>query len=142
MLIYLNRTGYNGLFRVNSKGDFNVPAGRYDAPSIVQEDRLRLAARALAQPEVRVRCDRFDTTLAEVDCGDFVYLDPPYAPLSLTSNFRSYTSNGFGASEQARLRDAVVLAARRGASILLSKSTAPAIVELNEDATVRDAGLR
>jgi DNA adenine methylase len=142
MLIYLNRTGYNGLFRVNSKGDFNVPAGRYDAPSIVQEDRLRLAARALAQPEVRVRCDRFDTTLAEVDRGDFVYLDPPYAPLSLTSNFRSYTSNGFGASEQARLRDAVVLAARRGASILLSNSTAPAIVELYEDATVRDAGLR
>jgi DNA adenine methylase len=142
MLLYLNRTGYNGLFRVNQRGDFNVPVGRYDAPTIVQEDRLRLAAVALAAPGVCVRQGTFDDTLREVGLGDFVYLDPPYAPLSLTSNFRSYTSQGFGPGDQARLRDAVVDAARRGAAILLSNSTAPAIVDLYEDSRVRAAGLR
>ena len=142
MLLYLNRTGYNGLFRVNQSGDFNVPAGRYDAPAIVQEERLRRAARALAAPGVSVRCGTFDDTLEQVDRGDFVYLDPPYAPLSPTSSFRSYTSDGFGTGDQSRLRDAVVRAARRGASILLSNSTAPAIVELYEDTAVRAAGLR
>lgn len=142
MLIYLNRTGYNGLFRVNQRGDFNVPAGRYDAPVIVHEHRLRLAALALAPPDVSVRCCPFEQTLDQVERGDFVYLDPPYAPLSVTSNFRSYTSHGFGADDQARLRDAVVRAASRGAQILLSNSIAPAIVDLYADASVRNAGLR
>jgi DNA adenine methylase len=142
MLIYLNRTGYNGLFRVNQRGDFNVPAGRYDAPVIVHEPRLRVAALALAPPAVSVRCCPFDQTLDQVERGDFIYLDPPYAPLSVTSNFRSYTSHGFGTEDQARLRDAVVRAANQGAQILLSNSTAPAIVDLYADATVRDAGLR
>ena len=142
MLIYLNRTGFNGLFRVNQNGAFNVPAGRYDAPSIVREECLRLAAIALAPGDVSVRCAPFDETLAQVGRGDFVYLDPPYAPLSLTSSFRSYTSHGFAESDQARLRDAVVRAARDGASILLSNSTAPAIVDLYEDPAVRAAGLR
>jgi DNA adenine methylase len=142
MLIYLNRTGYNGLFRVNRDGNFNVPAGRYDTPSIVHEERLRLAALALGAPEVRMTCGTFDDTLAQVGSGDFVYLDPPYAPLSLTSNFRSYTAHGFAAGDQARLRDAVVRAARQGALILLSNSTAPAIMDLYHDATVRAAGLR
>jgi DNA adenine methylase len=142
MLLYLNRTGYNGLFRVNRRGDFNVPAGRYDAPAIVQEERLRLAAAALAAPGVCVRQGTFDDTLHQVGSGDFVYLDPPYAPLSLTSNFRSYTSHGFAAVDQARLRDAVVGAARRGAAILLSNSTAPAILNLYENKAVQAAGLR
>jgi DNA adenine methylase len=142
MLIYLNRTGYNGLFRVNQRGDFNVPAGRYDAPVIVHENRLRLAARALAPPDVSVRCWSFEQTLDQVERGDFVYLDPPYAPLSLTANFRSYTAHGFGAEDQARLREAVVRAARRGARILLSNSTAPAILDLYADASVRESGLR
>jgi DNA adenine methylase len=142
MLIYLNRTGYNGLFRVNQRGDFNVPAGRYEAPTIVQEGRIRRAAAALASPQVRVRCCAFDDTLAEVRRGDFVYLDPPYAPLSLTSSFRSYTSRGFAAADQARLCHAVVRCARAGADILLSNSTAPEIVALYETAAVRRTGLR
>jgi DNA adenine methylase len=142
MLLYLNRTGYNGLFRVNQQGHFNVPAGRYDAPSIVQEDRIRLAAAALSAPGVCVRRGSFDDTLREVGAGDFVYLDPPYAPLSLTSNFRAYTSHGFGPGDQSRLRDTVVGAARRGAAILLSNSTAPTVLELYENRHVRAAGLR
>jgi DNA adenine methylase len=142
MLIYLNRTGYNGLFRVNREGNFNVPAGRYDAPTIVHEERLRLAALALRGPDVRVTCATFDDTLAQVESGDFVYLDPPYAPLSLTSNFRSYTAHGFAVGDQERLRDAVVRAARQGALILLSNSTAPAVMHLYHDAIVRAAGLR
>ena len=87
-------------------------------------------------------CGQFDDTLAEVGRGDFVYLDPPYAPLSLTSNFRSYTAHGFAAGDQARLRDAVVRAARQGALLLLSNSTAPAVMDLYHNATVRAAGLR
>ena len=142
MLLYLNRTGYNGLFRLNKQGDFNVPAGRYDSPTIVRPERVRDAAAALSMPNVCLRCCPFDAMLAEVGRGDFVYLDPPYAPLSTTSNFRSYTAGGFDESDQERLRNAVVAASTRGASILLSNSTAPSILRLYDDEIARRAGLR
>jgi DNA adenine methylase len=142
MLLYLNRTGYNGLFRLNAKGHFNVPAGSYSNPAIVNEDRIRAAAAALRSPRVHLSHAPFETTLADVARGDFVYLDPPYAPLSPTANFRSYTARGFIEADQKRLCDGVLAIAARGVHVLLSNSTAASVVALYDNRTARAAGLR
>lgn len=142
MLIYLNRAGYNGLFRVNSQGDFNVPAGRHRSLRICDADNLRRVSAALARPGVVLEVRRFDDALAETRPGDFVYLDPPYAPVSRTAQFTSYTAERFGADEQARLQRTVVEIAGRGASVLLSNSAAPEIRRLYADSgEARQAGL-
>ena len=142
MLIYLNRTGYNGLFRVNSLGAFNVPAGRHASlPRICDADNLRRLNRALRRRGVAIDVHRFDDALADAGAGDFVYLDPPYAPVSRTAHFTSYTTGGFGREEQARLQQVVIRIARRGAQVLLSNSVAPEIRRLYaESADVRRAG--
>src|SRR5215510_13305904 len=87
MLIFLNRTGFNGLFRLNRRGGFNVPVGRYTNPRICDEAHLKAVASALSSPSVTLTLRSFDRTLAEAGEGDFVYCDPPYAPLSPTSSF-------------------------------------------------------
>jgi DNA adenine methylase len=140
MLLYLNRTGYNGLFRLNASGDFNVPAGRYDAPNIVNEERLAAAASVLARATITRA--RFDAALASARAGDLVYIDPPYAPLTRTANFRSYTARGFSEADQTQLRNAVVALATRGVQVVLSNSTAPSVLALYEDTTATRAGLR
>ena len=142
MLVYLNRTGYNGLFRLNRSGHFNVPAGRYVNPAIVYEDRLRSAAVALRSSRVHIRREPFERVVARATEGDLVYLDPPYAPISTTSSFQSYTADGFTSQDQRRLRDGIVDAARRGAAVILSNSTAPSVMALYEHRDVRRAGLR
>ena len=140
MLVYLNRTGYNGLFRLNSAGGFNVPRGRYENPRILDEHRIRSATAALAGAVISHA--PFEVTLQQVGRGDLVYLDPPYAPLSTTANFRAYTVAGFDASDQRRLRDETIRLAALGASVVLSNSVAPAIVALYENRAARRAGLR
>lgn len=140
MLLYLNRTGYNGLFRLNASGEFNVPAGRYDAPKILNEERLAAAASVLARATITRA--RFDAALAHAQPGDLVYIDPPYAPLTRTANFRSYTAAGFSDADQMHLRDAVVALATHGVKVVLSNSTAPSVLTLYEDDTVKRAGLR
>jgi DNA adenine methylase len=142
MLIYLNRTGYNGLFRLNASGNFNVPAGSYDDPPIVNAERLRAAAAALCGRGMALRQAPFEHVADIASSGDLVYLDPPYAPLSATSNFRAYTTRGFERVDHRRLRDVVITLARRGAAVILSNSTAPEIVKLYDDRNVRKAGLR
>jgi DNA adenine methylase len=142
MLIYLNRTGYNGLFRVNRSGGFNVPPGRYVHPRIADEDRLRAAAAALAGARARVALAPFESVLSHAGPGDFVYFDPPYAPLTATANFRSYTARGFDAGDQGRLQQVVIALAARGVHVLLSNSSAPLVVSLFERPEARVAGLR
>ena len=143
MFIYLNRTGYNGLFRLNSDGEFNVPAGSYLKPRICDEENVRRVAKALARPDVSIDRTKFERSLERAVTGDFVYLDPPYAPLSKTARFTSYTAEGFDAGDQERLRDEVVSLARRGCHVLMSNSTAPEIAALYEHGTeVLAAGLR
>lgn len=143
MFIYLNRTGYNGLFRLNSDGEFNVPAGRYAKPRICDAVNLRRVATALAQPGVTLDRARFDRTVDSAQADDFLYFDPPYAPLSKTARFTGYTAEGFGAADQERLRDVMVALARRGCHVVLSNSTAPEIAKLYEDSKdVKAAGLR
>jgi DNA adenine methylase len=142
MLIYLNRTGFNGLFRLNRRGDFNVPAGRYVNPCICDESHLRTVAGALGQPGVTIELGSFEKAIARAGQGDFVYCDPPYEPLSATARFASYTADGFTAADQARLQREIVAAARRGAHVVLSNSSAPLIVSLYTSDEVRAAGLR
>ena len=119
-LIYLNRCGYNGLYRVNSSGQFNVPFGRYRRPIICDEGRLRAASAALQNADLR--CDDFANTLKRVGRHDFVYLDPPYVPLSPTASFTAYAKRVFGAADQQRLADALRAMGTRKVPALLSNS--------------------
>lgn len=142
MLIYLNRTGFNGLFRLNKSGAFNVPAGRYVNPRIVDEAHLRQVAFALRRRGVTLVHGSFDGALLEAGKGDFVYCDPPYAPLSRTACFANYTANGFTLADQARLQRGVIEAARRGACVVLSNSSAPDIERLYSTADAQRVQLR
>jgi DNA adenine methylase len=126
--IYLNKTGFNGLYRVNRANRFNVPFGRYANPNICDEPTLRACSAALAGTELLVA--DFEVAVAKAKRGDFVYFDPPYVPLSTTSSFTSYTSGGFGPAEQTRLRDTARKLKKRGVRVLLSNSSAPFVRDL------------
>jgi DNA adenine methylase len=143
MLIYLNRTGFNGLFRLNASGAFNVPAGRYAHPTISDRGNLRGVAEALAGPRVRLRRESFESAVEIAEAGDFLYLDPPYAPLSATAKFTSYTASGFSLRDQERLQRVVIALASRGCHVLVSNSTAEDIAALYDTSLdARTAGLR
>lgn len=121
--IYLNKTCYNGLYRVNKKGRFNVPFGRYTKPKICDEARLRAVSALLQKTNLRV--EDFEASVQTAAAGDFIYFDPPYAPLSKTSSFTAYERNGFGEQEQRRLARVVQRLTRLGVSVMLSNSSAP-----------------
>jgi DNA adenine methylase len=127
-VIYLNKTCYNGLYRENRRGEFNVPFGRYKNPTICDEPNLRAAAWTLQGVAIARR--RFSTVLDYAQPGDFVYFDPPYHPLSATANFTSYDRVGFGEADQRQLRDVFATLAERGARAMLSNSDTPFIREL------------
>ena len=127
-LIFLNKTCFNGLYRVNSQGRFNVPHGRYANPTICDEENLRAASAALQGVELRVA--DFGSAASRAQQGDFVYFDPPYVPLSATSNFTSYTASDFGMPEQRRLAETAAWMALRGAAVALSNSAHPDIADL------------
>lgn len=130
MFIYLNKTCFNGLHRVNKKGEFNVPEGRYHSPRIVDEVGLRLASAALRTADIRQA--GFESLLDSARPGDFVYLDPPYVPLNDTASFTSYADDGFGMRDQERLRDVVKELDRRGCAIMLSNHDVPTVRKLYE----------
>lgn len=143
MLIYLNRTGFNGLFRVNARGAFNVPAGRYERPKIADRERLLGVAAALAGPRVRLICGSFERALDVAESGDFLYFDPPYAPVSATSGFTAYTALRFDGIDQERLQQVVLALAARGCHVMVSNSTADEIAQLYDtNAEASAAGLR
>lgn len=127
-VIYLNKTCYNGLYRENRRGEFNVPFGRYKNPTICDETNLRAASRVLQGVDIARR--PFTTTLDYAKAGDFVYFDPPYHPLSATANFTGYDRNGFGPDDQRRLRDVFAALGQRGVRAMLSNSDTPFIREL------------
>jgi DNA adenine methylase len=132
MFLYLNRTGFNGLFRVNARGAFNVPPGRYERPRLVDRAKLSQIADALDAPGVTLRWGPFEAALDLAASGDFVYFDPPYAPLSRTANFTSYTAARFDLEDQRRLQRAMIDLAERGCHVLMSNSSADAIADLYE----------
>ena len=118
--IYLNKTCFNGLYRVNSKGKFNVPFGRYKNPLICDSKNLR--AVSIALKNVKILCDDFEKCLEYAGKGDFIYFDPPYQPLSKTSNFTSYTKNAFSEEDQKRLCEVFKRLDKMGCKIMLSNS--------------------
>ena len=128
--IFLNKTCFNGLFRVNSRGEFNVPFGDYKNPTIADEENLRSCAAALRGAELEVQ--PFDRIRDFVRSGDFVYFDPPYLPLTPTANFTSYHSSGFGFQDHVKLRDLCIDLDKKGVRFMLSNSHTPQVLELFE----------
>ena len=120
LLIFLNKTCFNGLFRVNSKGLFNVPFGRYEAPTICDEENLKAVSRVLKNTEIS-HCD-FKECLKDADSESLIYFDPPYRPISKTSNFTGYIKNGFDDEEQIRLKRVFDQLDKIGAKVILSNS--------------------
>lgn len=128
LMLYLNRHCYNGLYRVNSRGEFNVPFGRYKNPSMPGEEQLLLFHEMLQQVEI-LNLD-FEKVVEDIQEGDFVYFDPPYVPLSSTANFTSYTRNGFGEADQIRLARVFKKLDERGAYVMVSNADVPLMWEL------------
>lgn len=119
-MIYLNKTGYNGLYRVNRQGQFNVPFGRYKSPRYLDRENLLAVSQALQN--VEILCAPFDMIIARAQPGDWVYFDPPYVPLSQTANFTAYYANGFGLRDQERLRDVCVALSQNNVYVMVSNS--------------------
>lgn len=129
-LMYLNRTCFNGLYRVNSKGEFNVPMGRYKNPLICDPPGLRAASKALSQATFSL--GSFQEATKEASEGDLVYFDPPYVPLTTTSSFTSYTRENFTLTDQQNLAQTFRELASRGVKVCLSNSDTPIVKELYE----------
>lgn len=123
--IYLNRTCFNGMYRVNSKGGFNVPFGKYTNPQICDEQNLRRVSKALA--DVEIKHEDYKEVLKKAVKGDFIYFDPPYYPVSKTASFTSYTAESFLDKEQIELRDTFLELTNRGCYVMLSNSDTPFI---------------
>lgn len=129
-LLFLNRTCFNGLYRVNSKGKFNVPLGRYSHPNIVQEENLRTVNQFLNQNKIMIKCQDFSSTVEKAQKGDFVYFDPPYQPVSKTANFTSYTNGNFGINDLTRLANVSNELTKKGVNVLLSNSYSKQVRDL------------
>ncbi len=127
-MIFLNKTCFNGLWRVNARGEFNVPIGSHKNPALYDRENIEAASLALRDTDIVVQ--DFRETLNESRRGDFVYVDPPYHPVSQTANFTSYTKGAFGAKEQQELAAHYADAAQRGARLMLSNSDAPFVHKL------------
>ncbi len=126
--IFLNRTCFNGMYRVNKAGGFNVPYGKYDNPLICDEDNLKKVSIALQRIEIKHQ--DYKEVLKKAKKGDFVYFDPPYYPVSKTASFTSYTAESFLDKEQIELRDTVLELNKRGCFVMLSNSDTPFINEI------------
>lgn len=129
-IVYLNKTCYNGLFRVNSQGQFNVPFGRYADPNIVDAAVLRAVNKYLQSAEVNILTSDFAEAVCEARRGDFVYFDPPYDPVSDTASFTGYDINGFGREQQVRLKQLCDTLTNRGCKVLVSNAYTPFIADL------------
>jgi len=129
-LIFLNKTCYNGLYRVNHAGQFNVPFGRYSNPQICDEANLRAVSEALRLTDAELFVADFECAVKTADKGDFVYFDPPYQPVSKTANFTGYTVSCFHGNEQRRLASLFRFLDSRGCRLLLSNSDHPTVIEL------------
>lgn len=132
--IYLNKTGFNGLYRVNKKNQINVPYGRYKHPAIVNEEVLRAVSQYLQASDTKILNGDFAAAVAEAKPGDFVYFDPPYAPVvSDKTSFVGYTLNGFNDDDQRRLYSTFKALDDRGVYVMLSNSSVDFIHELYSD---------
>lgn len=132
-IIYLNKTCFNGLFRVNSNGQFNVPYGKYKNPTIADIAVISAISTYLNQAQINILNGDFEQAVTTANKGAFIYFDPPYHPLSDTSSFTGYSMDGFGEAEQIRLKQLCDNLTDRGCQILASNSAAPFIKSLYDD---------
>lgn len=132
-LIYLNKTCFNGLYRVNQQGFFNSPFGYYKNPNIVNEVVLRHLSNYLKLNDIKFLSGDFEQSLKGIRKGALVYFDPPYAPITSTSNFTGYTAGGFGEDDQRRLADVCKKLNEKGVKFILSNSNVPLIDSLYND---------
>ena len=129
-LLFLNRTCFNGLYRVNNKGKFNVPLGKYSNPNIVNEDNLRSVSKILQISKVSIQCRDFESVQRSAKKDDLIYFDPPYQPVSKTSNFTSYTNKDFTYDDLSRLFDLCTKLDEKGCNVLLSNSNSKEVSEM------------
>ncbi|MFK8181778.1 MAG: DNA adenine methylase [Phormidesmis sp.] len=134
-IIFLNKTCYNGLFRVNSQGQFNAPFGRYKKPNILDEAVLKAVSAYLNEAKVEILNQDFSTTVSKSRKNDFIYFDPPYDPVSDTASFTGYDINGFNKDEQKRLRDTFARLSEKGCKVMLSNAYTEFIRDLYKDYT-------
>jgi DNA adenine methylase len=134
-LIYLNRTSFNGLYRVNKSGGFNVPWGKYNNPLICDEKNLRAASLVLRRAEL-IYGD-FEYIVRDAHRGDLVYFDPPYVPVSTTSSFTSYSKDKFNLNEQIRLRDCAIRLKQDGVHVMITNSNTQTVRELYSEFRIR-----
>lgn len=136
-IIYLNKTCYNGLYRVNSAGQFNSPYGKYKNPNIVNATTIRAMSRYLQNPKILIRQGDYREVLKGLRKGAFVYLDPPYMPISSSASFTGYTENGFSYEQQVALKMECDKLKEKGISFLQSNSDCAEIRELYKDYEMR-----
>ena len=129
-LLFMNRTCFNGLYRVNSKGKFNVPLGKYTNPNIVNEENLRSVSSILQASRVSIKCRDFGAVLRDAKKGDLVYFDPPYQPVSTTANFTSYTNKSFSYDDLSRLAELCQNLDEKGCRVLLSNSDSKEVSDM------------
>lgn len=129
-LLFLNKTCFNGLYRVNSKGKFNVPLGRYTNPNIVNKDNLFAVNQVLRSENISIKCRDFSSIIHDVKKGDFIYFDPPYQPVSKTANFTSYTNKDFTYQDLKRLAKLSEKLDSKGCMVMLSNSNSEKVQEL------------
>ena len=134
--IYLNKTCFNGLYRVNKKGEFNVPMGSYKKPSILQVETLKTASRALARADLAV--GHYSGLVDKAQAGDFIYLDPPYHPLSKTAMFTNYVAEAFDEKDQMELSQVATTLSEKGCLFMESNSNTDFVKDLYKDFKIQE----
>lgn len=137
-IMYMLKVDFNGLYRVNSKGQFNVPYGRYKNPSIVDAENIMNVSSYFNSNNITILEGDFATAVESAQNNDLVYFDPPYIPLNVTSNFTAYTADGFDDKDQIRLRDIFFDLANKGVNVMLSNSDTELTRELYKDAVIHE----
>lgn len=132
-IVYLNKTSYNGLYRVNSRGELNVPFGRYKNPNFCDEKNIHELSEYFNKNDIKFSTGDFEKVLINIKEGDFVYIDSPYYPISETSSFTGYQANGFSTQDQKRLKKFCDKIDKKGAFFMASNSSCEFIKELYSD---------
>lgn len=135
--IYMNKTAYNGLYRVNKAGQFNTPWGRYKNPKILDSDNILAMSKYFNDKNIKILNVDYKEALKSVSKGDFVYIDPPYLPISSSSAFTAYTADGFGEKEQEELKKTCDMLDKLGVKFLLSNSYHSFLLDLYKDYNIK-----
>lgn len=141
-ILYLNKTCYNGLFRVNQSGQFNAPYGKYKNPNIVNEETLRALSNYLLSAKIKIMSGDYKDAIKGARKHSFVYLDPPYHPISSSSSFTGYTNNGFGEIQQIELKKQCDILHKKGVKFLLSNSYCSFITDLYSEYNIKQVSAK